>query len=371
MPEALARASVHQARAAGVLAGALREGPSHAYMIAGPPGSGKAALARAFAAELLAGVSGDPEETRRRTLLDPSPHPDLVWLVPGGAGHAVADVRDRLVHVAPLSPFEGSRRIFVVEQAELLGEESQNAMLKTLEEPPPHACLILLASDRDAVLPTVASRCQLIELGPLPERVVRERLDPGLPEASSIALARLSGGDPARALFLAGEIGSRVRAAVEGMLTGAAAGELADSPWLALLAVAEGAGEAAGADVQAAFEAESEEGVRHTKSEVESSVKRAARRARTAVLEGGLSLAAAWARDWAVVGAGSTDLVFNRDRVEVLETQAGRIPVEVATEAVELIEETRRRLRLNVSEELALEALCFRLERLLTGTLAA
>ena len=244
-------------------------------------------------------------------------------------------------------------------------------MLKTLEEPPPHACLILLASDREAVLPTVRSRCQLVELDPLPERVVRERLDPGLPEASSIALARLSGGDPAKALFLAGETGSRVREAVEAMLAGAAAGQLADSPWLALLAVAERAGEAAGADVQATFDAESDEGVRHTKSEVESSVKRAARRARTAVLETGLSLAAAWARDWAVARAGSIELAFNRDRVEVLEAQAGGIPVEVATEAVELIEETRLRLRLNVSEELALEALCFRLERLLTGTLAA
>jgi len=354
-----------------VLAGALREGPSHAYLLAGPPGSGRAALARAFAAGLLSEDSDDPAETRRRALLDPSPHPDLVWLAPGGAGHAVADVRDRLVHVAPLSPFEGPRRVFVVERAEVLGEESQNAMLKTLEEPPPHACLILLAPDRDSVLPTVASRCQLVELDPLPESAVRERLGSGVPEETALSVARLSGGDPSRAEFLAGELGSRVRDAVEAMMTGAVTGELGNSPWLALLGVAEEAGEEASAEVSRAFESEAEEGVRHTKSEVEAAVKRAGRRARTEVLDSGLTLAAGWARDWAVVLAGTPELAFNLDRLERLSPQAARLAIPVATEAVQLVEETRQRLRLNVSEELAMEALCFRLERLLGGAIVA
>ena len=70
------------------------------------------------------------------------------------------------------------------------------------------------------------------------------------------------------------------------------------------------------------------------------------------------------------MSADSAELAFNRDRLDPLAAQAERISIEAATEAVELIEETRRRLRLNVSEELALEALCFRLERLLTGALA-
>ena len=370
-PGPLEGAPPHQDRAAGVLAGALSQGPSHAYLLVGPAGSGKAALARAFAAGLLAEDSADPDDARRRALIDPSPHPDLVWLSPGGAGHAVADVRDRLVHVAPLSPFEGSRRVFVIERAESLGEESQNAMLKTLEEPPAHACLVLLADDRDSVLPTVASRCQLVELDPLPESAVRERLGSGVPDETATALARLSGGDPSRALFLAGASGSKVRDSIELMMAGVVTGELGGSPWLGLLETAEEAGELAGGETKVVLEAEAEQGAKLSKSDTEAAIKRAARRARTEVLAMGLGLAAAWARDWAVVAAGSPELSFNLDRIDRLSAQAEGIPVPIATEAVELVEETRRRLRLNVSEELALEALCFRLERLLGGAVVA
>ena len=141
----------------------------------------------------------------------------------------------------------------------------------------------------------------------------------------------------------------------------------AASPWLALLEVAEEAGEEASAELSEVFETEAGEGVRHTKSEVEAAVKRAGRRARTEVLDTGLGLAAGWARDWAVLLAGSPELAFNLDRIDRLSAQVDRLTIPVATEAVQLVEETRQRLRLNVSEELALEALCFRLERLLGG----
>ncbi len=140
---ALADASGNQPRVGVALGAAITEGPSHAYLLRGPSGSGKSRIARAFAAEILASDSSDPEETRRRALQDPSPHPDLVWLRPKGMSHAVADVREQLIKAAPLTPFEGAHRVFVVEAADVLNEESQNAMLKTLEEPPPHAHLIL------------------------------------------------------------------------------------------------------------------------------------------------------------------------------------------------------------------------------------
>ena len=79
----------HQPRARVALSAALTSGPSHAYLFRGPRGAGKAAVARAFAAEILTAGAADPDDARRRVLLDPSPHPDLVWLRPPGAQHMV------------------------------------------------------------------------------------------------------------------------------------------------------------------------------------------------------------------------------------------------------------------------------------------
>jgi len=360
-------AATSQARVGRKLESAVREGPSHAYLFVGPKGSGKAAMARAFAAELLVEGSADPEESRRRALASSAPHPDLIWLSPTGMSHAVAEVREQLIRRAPLSPFESNRRVFVIDRAEALNEESQNAMLKTLEEPPAHAHLILISSDPESLLPTVVSRCQLIEFEPLAEEVIEAGLGPEIPGKTATAVARLSRGDPARAAFLVSERGAGLRAAVERLMTAVLDSDLADSPWLGLTNMAEETGEAAGERAAEEFaRSKDEEGARHTKTEIEEGVKRTARRARTGVLDLGLLLCAGWARDWAGTTAGADRLVMNLDRAERLGEQAVRVGPDRSLQAVGLIEDTRRSLRVNVSEELALEALSFRLERLLS-----
>ena len=368
--EALAAATEHQARARGTLKAALAGEPSHAYLFSGPRGSGKRAAARAFAAEVIAAASADPEDARRRALLDPSPHPDLVWLAPTGAQHMVEEVRERVIRAAAYRPFEGGKRVFVVEAAEAMRDESQNALLKTLEEPPEFVHLILLSSEGEGLLETVASRCQTIEFAPLPAEVLEEALAGESPDAGPdqvAAAARLAAGDLERARLLLSERGRELRAEAERCVAAALAGETAGAPWKALLDDAKKAGEDSEEAAREALEEDSKAGVKRSAKEISDGAKRAGRRRRTEILELGFELCAVWLRDLAAVAAGAEEVVYNRDRLDRLRAQAQGLDPAQARRGAELVQETRRGLELNVSEELALEALFFRLETLLAG----
>lgn len=343
--------ATHQPRAQMALDAALRNGPSHAYLFRGPQGAGKREMARAFAAEILASAAEDAEDVRRRALLDPSPHPDLVWLAPKGAQHMVEEVRERVIRAAAYRPYEGGKRVFVVEAAEAMRDESQNAMLKTLEEPPEFVHLILLTSEPAALLETIASRCQPVDFAPLPAEAVEAELSGG-PEAIAAA-ARLSAGDVELARFLLTDNGEQLR------------GQAIELEWGALLKSAEEAGEEAESAAREALEEDKEAGVKRSARDIADAAKRAGRRRRTELLDLGLALAAAWFRDLAAVACGAVEVAYNRDRLSQLQSQAAGLDPNRARQAVELVEDTRRRLDLNVSEELALEALSFRLAAVL------
>jgi len=363
--EALIAATAHQARARVALSAALAAEPSHAYLFHGPRGSGKRAAARAFAAEVLAAASADPEDARRRALLNPSPHPDLVWLAPTGAQHMVEEVRERVIRAAAYRPFEGGKRVFVVEAAEAMRDESQNALLKTLEEPPEFVHLILLSSDGEGLLETVASRCQTIEFAPLPAEVLeRELADEGPAAEEAAAAARLAAGDLERARLLLSEPGRQLRGDVERCISAALQGKCADAPWKGLLDRAKAAGDDAEAVAREALEEEAKAGIKRSAKDIGDGAKRAGRRRRTEILELAFELCAAWLRDLAAIASGAEEVVFNRDRLDLLRSQAQGLDPAAARRGAELVQETRRGLDLNVSEELALEALFFRLESL-------
>jgi DNA polymerase III subunit delta' len=349
MASALDIPTQHQFKVRMTFEAALRAGPSHAYLLRGPRGSGKRTAARAFAAEILATGAEDPDDARRRAMLDPSPHPDFVWIAPRGAQHLVEEVRERVIRAAAYRPFEGSKRVFVIEAAEAMRDESQNALLKTLEEPPDYVHLILLTSEPELLLETVASRCQPIDFAPLPTQAIEAALEGAGDPAEIAAAARLSAGDLERARFLLGEQGRKLRAGVERFA------------WKQLLKSAEEAGEDAEAATREALEEERAAGVKRSARDVNDEAKRVARRRRTEVLDLGLELCAAWFRDLAVVASGASEVAYNQDRLAQLQAQAEEIDIAEARQAVESIQETRRRLDLNVSEELALEALSVRL----------
>ena len=192
LPEELAEATAEQPGARAALAAALRAGPAHAYAFVGPTGSGKRAAARAYAAELLAAGAADAAGARRRALADPSPHPDLTWLRPPGNQHLVEDVRRELIGAVAYRPFEGGRRVFVVEMADAMAEESQNALLKTLEEPPPYAHIVLVTAEPAALLETVRSRCATVAFAPLPPATLERRLAAELPDRPAAELSALA-----------------------------------------------------------------------------------------------------------------------------------------------------------------------------------
>jgi DNA polymerase-3 subunit delta' len=361
----LLEATEHQSRARVALSAALAGEPSHAYLFRGPRGAGKREAARAFAAEILAAASGDPEDARRRALLDPSPHPDLVWLAPTGAQHMVEEVRERVIRAAAYRPFEGGKRVFVVEAAEAMRDESQNALLKTLEEPPEFVHLILLSSDQEGLLETVASRCQSVDFAPLPAEVLeRQLVAEGAAAEEVAAAARLAAGDLERARLLLDPRGRELREQVERCVAAALEGKCSGAPWKALLERAQKAGADTEAAAREALEEESKAGIKRSAKEITDGAKRAGRRRRTEILALAFELCATWLRDLAAVASGAEEVAFNRDRLDRLRAQATDLEPWRARRGAELVQETRRGLNLNVSEELALEALFFRLEAL-------
>jgi DNA polymerase-3 subunit delta' len=261
--------------------------------------------------------------------------------------------------------------VFVVEGADTMIEPAANRMLKTLEEPPSFVHLVLLADRPTEVMETIASRCQHVRFDPPPAAEVAERLtkEDGVEPPQAQAAARLGLGDAARARALATGDGPRLRAAAERFARAARAGTMAEKPWGELLAearrrsdeVAEALGEAHERDLEYLAQRDR----RRATTEHTERTRRAQRRAATEAIDLGLTLIALWYRDAAAVAWGAPELVCHADRAAELEAEAAGVDPQRLRAGVELVEETRQRLVLNVSEELALEALGYRLEALL------
>jgi DNA polymerase-3 subunit delta' len=364
----------HQPRVRISLEAALRDDQalSHAYLFHGPPGSGKRDAARAFAAALISADADDPEDTRRRVLS--GVHPDITWVEPRGAHEIlVDDVRTQIVRQVALRPFESRRRVFVIVDADRMNDESQNSLLKTLEEPAAYAHFVLVSSAPGRLLETIPSRCRPIRFGAIPPARVAEALEgEGVPADTALACARLAGGDTERARALAGPEAPLRREAETAARATLKEHDDADwviaSPWSALLLRAAERGAAAETEVKdqlaARLENEPKRGSSGLAREYETQARRARRREHTASLDLSLELIGAWFRDLIAVATGCEDQLLHADRLDVLRADSQGRDVARLIDAVALVDETRRRLERNVLEDLALEALFDRLRRL-------
>lgn len=173
----------------------------HAYLFIGPQGVGKTTVALRFAQALLClEAAGDHKPCGRCGSCHrfaQGTHPDFLSLRPEGKSIGVDAVR-RLQHRIAMHPGLSPRRVVLVEPAEAMGDVAQNALLKTLEEPPGDTVLILITHTGEGVLPTLSSRCQRIRFSLVPAPRLRALLEEKRPEYREVSglVAALADGRP-------------------------------------------------------------------------------------------------------------------------------------------------------------------------------
>ena len=178
-------------------------------IFAGPDGVGKRAAAVALAQALNCPTPVAPTDRLALDACGECPvcrrigrglHPDVTVVEPGETGSIKIDVVREEIRKTAFKPFEARRRVIIFNDADGLGDDAQNALLKTLEEPPPGSVLILVTAHPHRLLPTVRSRCPVVRFAPLAPADVAEWLmrAHAVPEAEARAVAAVARGQPGR-----------------------------------------------------------------------------------------------------------------------------------------------------------------------------
>ena len=224
---------------------------------------------------------------------------------------------------AGLQAYEGNHRVFIIEGAEHLNEESANCLLKTLEEPPAGVVIVLLTTNEDRLLPTIVSRCQRVELLQVPPRTIEEEL------------IENRGVEPERARLLSrvcrGGIGWAISAALDPSILDDRASRLA------------GLQDLAGASLDARFDFAAKLATQFGKDRDSA--------------EETLGLWLEWWRDLMLVKAGCPDLITNIDQETTLEQQADNYSLSEIRRFMEAIRAALDHLGQNANARLALEVL--------------
>ena len=154
---------------------------SHAYILEGEKGSGKKTAACAFASLLQCERRGEEEEPcgccESCIMITNGSHPDVIRVHHEKQGViSVGEVREQIVNTVDVMPYKGPYKIYIIDEAEKMNPAAQNAILKTIEEPPSYVIIMLLTTNKGAFLPTILSRCILLNMKPISDKTIRKYL---------------------------------------------------------------------------------------------------------------------------------------------------------------------------------------------------
>ncbi|MDD7333509.1 MAG: DNA polymerase III subunit [Lachnospiraceae bacterium] len=181
---------------------------SHAYILNGPEYSGKMMLAEAFAMALQCEGEGERPCLECRSCRQATDHnqPDIIYVShekPNTIG--VDDIRTQINNDIVIKPYSSRYKVYIVDEAEKMNQQAQNALLKTIEEPPAYAVILLLTTNADSFLQTILSRCITLNLKAVKEDVIRDYLMKHyqIPDYQADVCAAFSQGNVGKAVQLA------------------------------------------------------------------------------------------------------------------------------------------------------------------------
>ena len=197
---------------------------SQAYILTGEAGMGRKTMAKAFAMTLQCENSNTEPcgSCHSCKMFLTNNHPDVIYVThekPGSIG--VDDVRAQLINDMAIKPYEGRYKIYMIDEAEKLTVQAQNALLKTIEEPPSYGIIIFITTNSDSFLPTILSRCVTLKLKPLYDKVMKQYLEEKLhvPEENADVCTAFARGNLGKAIALSqSESFARMRQIVQGLL---------------------------------------------------------------------------------------------------------------------------------------------------------
>jgi DNA polymerase III subunit delta' len=177
---------------------------SHAYILYGEEGMGKKLLASTFAKTVQCEEGGIQPCNRCKSCMQANSNnqPDIIWVTHEKASIGVDDIRIQVNSDILVKPYNSPFKIYIIDSADKLTEQAQNALLKTIEEPPEYAIILLLVSNSNVILPTILSRCVQLSLKPVDKLAIKEYLmqEYHVPDYLAEIAADFSGGNVGKAI---------------------------------------------------------------------------------------------------------------------------------------------------------------------------